>query len=278
MAYYLRVFAVAVLLAGLSAPPCLAAGAEEVITLYEYNEANHDSAPELPDEYAAAKRATAVEGPGEARYAVNTEPEQVAARTETEPTDVAAQGDRNCDTDKLLHENMGKYEMILAKSGITWGCSTSYGIDLDGPPHVELVEVAAPSLSIPLTDAVGRSFYRGVLDYRVEGIFGLVTNMNDRGEAGLSPIGFRYYLTGLDGRVNPFVEGMMGAVYLNVPGFVQGTRFNFVEGSGAGVAVFVTDRAALDIRLRYRHLSNAGIKGPNSGVTSGFLTVGMSYY
>lgn len=171
----------------------------------------------------------------------------------------------------------GGYEATIAGSSYGVGISGGYGIELGKPPSLDFA-LLHPYVTLPLTGPVGGSFYRGVLEYKIEGDLGYVDSLGHRGEAGLSPVGLRYNFTASGGRVVPYVEGLLGMVYLNVPKTVQGTRFNFTESAGVGVRYFVSDRVSVDVQARYRHLSNAGIREPNPGFNTGFLLVGISYY
>jgi opacity protein-like surface antigen len=137
---------------------------------------------------------------------------------------------------------------------------------------------AMPSVTFPISGVMGRSFYRGMFEYKVEGLVGVVTNRSDRGIAGLSPVGLRYNFTPVGAKVSPYIEGLLGGVYLNVHRDVQGTRFNFIESIGAGVNCFATEKLAFNIGFRYRHLSNADIREPNKGANTAFLVLGLSYF
>lgn len=169
------------------------------------------------------------------------------------------------------------YEKKIAETGYGLGLMGGYGIEVGKAPKLDIAQVM-PWVSFPITDAVGEGFYRGVIEYRVEGVLGYVDNLNHRGQFGLSPVGFRYNLTASGGRLIPFVECTLGAVYLDVPKEIQGTRFNFTESFGVGMRVFVSDGFALEVSGRFRHLSNGGIKEPNPGINTVFVVVGVSYY
>lgn len=169
------------------------------------------------------------------------------------------------------------YEKTIAETSYGLGFMGGYGIEVGNPPELDIAQVM-PSVSLPMTGAVGDGFYRGVLEYRIEGVLGYVDNFNHRGQLGLNPIGFRYNLTASGNRLVPFVECMLGVVYLNVPKKIQGTRFNFTESFGAGMRVFVSDGFAVEVSGRFRHLSNGGIKEPNPGINTVFVLVGVSYY
>jgi len=172
---------------------------------------------------------------------------------------------------------MSAVESRIMNSRYSLGLSGMHGWELDGSPQLDFTEVD-PSVCFPLSGVMGSSFYRGVLEYKAEAVLGVVTNLSDRGILGLSPVGIRYNFTVLGGRLVPYVDGTLGAVYLNVHRDIQGTRFNFIETVGAGVRYFVTDGLALGAGFRYRHLSNADIRKPNHGLDTGFVVVGLSYY
>jgi len=136
-----------------------------------------------------------------------------------------------------------------------------------------------PYLTIPISNTLmDNSIFRGVLEYKIEGIFGIVTNMGDRGMEGLSPIGFRYNFTKGQGKWVPYSELMLGAVYLDVPRSVQGTRFNFIETATLGVQYFLTRNTTFNCQFRYFHISNAGMREPNQGENLGLIMVGLSHY
>jgi hypothetical protein len=169
------------------------------------------------------------------------------------------------------------YEAVLADSGYGLGVLGGYGVEVGDPPELDIAQVM-PFISFPLSGPVGKGIFRGVPEYKVEAVIGYVDNFDQRGQVGINPVGLRYNLTAAGGRVVPFVEGVLGVAYLNVPKKVQGTRFSFTEGIGAGVRVFVSDGFALEVSGRYRHLSNAGIRKPNPGINTAFILVGFSYY
>jgi len=168
-------------------------------------------------------------------------------------------------------------EEVIANTNYSLGLMSGYGFKLGDRPRLDVTEML-PFIAFPISGVVGRSFYRGVFEYKIEPVLGLLTSFNNRGEAGLSPIGVRYNFTGLSGRTVPYVEGQLGAVYLDVPNSVQGSTFNFITGAAAGIKYFITQKTALNLQCRYRHLSNAGIDTPNPGINSVQLLVGISHY
>lgn len=96
-------------------------------------------------------------------------------------------------------------------------------------------------------------------------------------EVALSPLIFDYrYDRG--GRVVPFVEGGEGVVLNWLHGLDLGGPFEFSSQAGGGIHLFVNRTDALTIDFRIRHISNAGIRSPNRGLNTYFLTLGWSRF
>lgn len=167
-------------------------------------------------------------------------------------------------------------EAAITGSSYGLGVMGGYGMDTSGPPRLDVVEVK-PFVTFPMTGVVGSGFYRGVLEYKVEASLGYITTLNNRGLLGISPVGLRYNLTSA-GRLAPFVEGQLGVAYADIPKHIQGTRFSFTESAGIGFRYFVSERTAVELSGRFRHLSNAGIKEPNPGINDVYVLIGVSYY
>ena len=168
-------------------------------------------------------------------------------------------------------------EEKIARTGVSAGIDAGYGIRLwDHGTSIDM-PVGAVHVAFPLTRPVGSSWYRGVLDYRLEIQGGVVTNMDDNAFVGLSPIGLRYNFTAA-GKLVPYLEGLLGGAYIDVPNHIQGSKFNFTQMAGVGTQYFMTPDIALNMQARFMHLSNAGLKEPNHGINEGFLLVGISFY
>ena len=56
----------------------------------------------------------------------------------------------------------------------------------------------------------------------------------------------------------------------------ESTKFQFGSYFGGGLSYAVDDNSAITLELRQRHMSNASIKRPNSGVNSNYVMLG--YY
>jgi len=80
-------------------------------------------------------------------------------------------------------------------------------------------------------------------------------------------------------RLQPYFKGGLGMIYLSQRTREQSTKFNFNEHAGLGLHYYFTDdkRIAFTTEYRYRHISNAGIKSPNSGIDTHYGICGLSY-
>jgi hypothetical protein len=79
-------------------------------------------------------------------------------------------------------------------------------------------------------------------------------------------------------QVVPFVLGGSGAMYTGLQGLKLGGPFEFASFAGGGIHLFLTDQWALSFSYRIRHISNARIKEPNSGLNTQFLLIGLENF
>ena len=170
---------------------------------------------------------------------------------------------------------------ILQKSKYELGALTGYGWAMDNLPQEPDIQhaVVLPSLSITLSGIErGSSFYRGIVQYQLEPVIGMITVPNQRMEFGLSAVGFKYNFTALENRWLPYSNFGFGVIYEPIGHHVQGTDFNFILQTGFGVEYFLDEKRAINFQYRYRHISNACIKQPNSSINSSFVLVGLSFF
>lgn len=78
-------------------------------------------------------------------------------------------------------------------------------------------------------------------------------------------------------KFQPYFKGGVGIVYISQHTVEQGTQFNFNEYIGLGAHYYFKKNVALTVEYRYRHLSNAGIDNPNSGINTNYGICGISY-
>ena len=78
-------------------------------------------------------------------------------------------------------------------------------------------------------------------------------------------------------KFQPFVKAGVGMVYMTQHTQEQSTQFNFIETGAVGAHYFFKPNLSLVSEFRLRHLSNAGIDHPNSGINTYLGVIGISY-
>jgi lipid A 3-O-deacylase len=170
---------------------------------------------------------------------------------------------------------------VIRNSPYELGFLAGYGWAMDHLPQAPSIEHAVfmPSFSVLLTKKeMGASFFRGLIQYQLEPVVGVITHPNGKAEAGLSFAGFKYNFTGLEGRWSPYSSFGFGVIYEPIGHNVQGTDFNFIIQTGVGVQYFLDEKHAINLQYRYRHISNATIREPNSSINSSFILAGFSFF
>ena len=76
----------------------------------------------------------------------------------------------------------------------------------------------------------------------------------------------------------PFFDGGEGIVLTTLDALRLGGPFEFSSQFGGGLHYFFAAEDAVTIAVRYRHISNAGIKNENSGLNTFFVTVGIGRF
>lgn len=117
---------------------------------------------------------------------------------------------------------------------------------------------------------------KGLLELLHEPFLGAITGPRSNAELGLALL-LRYAYP-LTGKLYPYIEVGSGFYYMTLSTREQSTQFNFVDQGGAGLLYFLRDDLAVSAGYRIRHVSNASIKEPNSGIDSDVYTVGISYF
>lgn len=136
--------------------------------------------------------------------------------------------------------------------------------------------LTAVQFSRVFSDVIGEGrWYRGNAELVYELFGGTQHEPNDRTVVGLVPM-LRYSFTP-GGRWVPFVNGGVGFAYTTIsnPDINGGLQFNIQVG--AGLHYFHRRDNALTVQYRWFHLSNAGIRRPNSGVNTHLVFAGMSW-
>jgi len=161
------------------------------------------------------------------------------------------------------------------------GVMTGYGWAMDHlsqEPDIEHAVVTA-SVAVPMSkEEMGTSFFRGIVEYQCEAVIGEIVVPNQRMEFGITPAGFKYNFTALGSDISPYSNFGFGVIYEPIGHHVQGSNFNFIIQTGLGVQYFIDDKTTINLEYRYRHISNAHYRDPNSSINSSFVLVGVSFF
>lgn len=114
-----------------------------------------------------------------------------------------------------------------------------------------------------------------LLEFMLEPFINTVISPNSNAEIGnnfLFKLGFP-----LSKRLYPYIAGGWGLVYLTQHTREQSTQFNFTDQGEVGITYFLRKNLNASIGYRYRHISNASIKSPNSGIDSNSVICGISF-
>jgi hypothetical protein len=90
-------------------------------------------------------------------------------------------------------------------------------------------------------------------------------------------VALRYHFLSL-GRVVPYLEAFAAAGGTDLETLEIDSNFTFLLHAGAGLSVFITDRAAVYAGYRLQHVSNGNTAEPNRGFESHGVVVGVSYF
>ena len=123
-----------------------------------------------------------------------------------------------------------------------------------------------PSWHITVTNPIGDGWWRGSIALGAEAAFLGITEPTGAYGIGFTPKVI-YTFTAF-GPLKPYVEGGGGPLWTNFDGRIreQGSDFNFLVWGGAGANYELSARWALNIGVRFSHISNAGTDHPNGGL------------
>ena len=86
------------------------------------------------------------------------------------------------------------------------------------------------------------------------------------------------YMHSLSDSVGAYLVGSVGPHYISVKTSDQANGFIFSDTIGAGLSFFITEKSAITVEYRLRHMSNAGMAKPHGGINTHFGTVGFSVF
>ncbi|MBU0548946.1 MAG: acyloxyacyl hydrolase [Candidatus Omnitrophica bacterium] len=114
-----------------------------------------------------------------------------------------------------------------------------------------------------------------MVQFQIEPFLGLITQPKTNLEIGNSFL-FKLGLVPDDWKLQPYLKGGAGMIYMTQHTIEQSTQFNFIPQAGAGLHYFINSDTALTAEYRFRHLSNASIKHPNSGIDADIYLFGIA--
>ena len=114
-----------------------------------------------------------------------------------------------------------------------------------------------------------------LVQFQIEPLLSLVTNPDSNMEVGTSFL-FKFGLLPESSKIQPYIKAGVGIIYISQHTLDQSTQYNFSSHFGAGFHYFFKKGRALSLEYRFRHLSNAGIKHPNSGIDNHFCLLGIT--
>jgi lipid A 3-O-deacylase len=80
------------------------------------------------------------------------------------------------------------------------------------------------------------------------------------------------------GRLLPFFEVGAGVLWTELDVKELGGDFQFQLQGGGGLRYLTGATSSLDLSLRYYHLSNGGLRSPNTGLNGFHVLVGYSWF
>lgn len=115
-----------------------------------------------------------------------------------------------------------------------------------------------------------------LVEFQLEPYIGIISSPKSNAEIGNSFM-LKLGLFPEDWKFQPFVKAGAGMVYFTLHTEEQSTQFNFISSACLGAHYFFNKNVSLVMEGRFRHLSNASIDQPNSGINTYQALAGISY-
>ncbi len=130
------------------------------------------------------------------------------------------------------------------------------------------------SFNYNLGDSARRGNYPA-FSFVIEPCVSIVTSPDTNFEAGASLL--LQYTGEFSDKIHPYVKAGAGLIWLSQESAQQTDGLNFSTHAGIGVSRSINAGAAVNLEYRFRHVSNGGVKKPNSGIDSGMLLAGIVF-
>ena len=166
-------------------------------------------------------------------------------------------------------EKQKSLEAIEFLTGFGWG-----KLRTKGNHHLYPFSVGLDFNLKPLTQKI--NFYpASLLQFQIEPYMSYIAEPESNFEAGTSFF-LKVGVLPQTSKFQPYVKAGTGFSYMTIQTREQATQFNFISSGGIGMHYFFTEKCAFTLEGRYRHLSNASIDHPNSGINTAFILAGVS--
>jgi hypothetical protein len=136
------------------------------------------------------------------------------------------------------------------------------------------------SLALQYTfDVVPVAVATGVIVNRTTSPSGVTTFQRETAYgAGLTPLGLQLDFAN-GSKLHPFVHVNGGFLYFNKAVPIEDSgQFAFVGEAGGGVRIFTSEHRAVNIGLRFHHISNGNTSGANRGLNQFVIYAGFSIF
>ena len=136
------------------------------------------------------------------------------------------------------------------------------------------------SLALQYTiDAVPIAVATGTIVSRTTSVSGVETFQRETAYgAGITPIGLQLDFAN-GSKVHPFAHVNGGFLYFNKSMPIEDSgQFQFVGEAGGGVRIFTSERRAVNIGLKFHHISNGDRHGSNRGLNNFVIYAGFSIF
>lgn len=128
----------------------------------------------------------------------------------------------------------------------------------------------------PFLDKIGLKDLAWRTHFIVEPFVNTVIGPDKNIEAGFNLLAkFTFPITE---KIHPYIKGGVGALYMSQHTYEQSTQYNFLPQGGGGIQYRLSEKTALNFEYRYRHLSNASTRSPNSGIDADMFLGGISFF
>lgn len=119
-------------------------------------------------------------------------------------------------------------------------------------------------------------FWPGLLQLQLEPFIAQIYSPSSNFEVGAS-VFLKFGFVPDTWKFQPFGKIGAGVDFMTLQTREQAGKFNFIDTACLGAHYFVKKNIALTFEYRFRHLSNAGMDGPNSGINAHFALLGAAY-